>query len=69
MHPSAAPCAAQAAALRGKLSGAADTLEGRDAAQRDLDKLEKWTCVNLMRPSTGSCTWVGTIPTISTGWG
>ena len=32
-----------------KLGGAVDTLEGRDAVQRDLGRLEKWTCASLMR--------------------
>jgi len=38
-----------------KLCGAVSALEGRDVIQRDLERLERWACANLLKFSKAKC--------------
>ena len=50
-----------------ELSGAVNTLEGRDAIQGDLDRLERWVHTNLIEFSKAKCKIVA-ITSTETHW-
>ncbi|GAB0185663.1 cAMP-dependent protein kinase inhibitor alpha [Grus japonensis] len=48
-------CTLSKFANNSKLCGGVDTLEGTDAIQRDLDRLERWACVNVIKFNKAKC--------------
>lgn len=52
-----------------KLGGAVDTLRGREALQKDLDKLEGWALTICMKFKKNKCAWGVAILNTHAGWG
>jgi len=48
-------CTLNKFAINTKLYGVVHMLEARDAIQRDLDRLERWAFVNLMKFNKAKC--------------
>jgi len=46
-----------------KLSGVANTLQGKDVIQRELDRLERWAHANPMKSNKAKC------KLLHLGWG
>lgn len=62
-------CAFFKSASNIKLSGAADTLQQRDAIQQDPDRLERWAYTALVELHEVRCkAWINAVPNISTDW-